>query len=178
MTPTILDRVRGLFGAGAARHEYAPPAILQVKSDRHDVTLLQHADAPETRKIELMIGRSETRWVTERVTSIVTATMAGRYLLITTGAHVFVCDGDRVVFEDTVLSDVTTRGEVYGVHAIGERVVLKTEFEVCSLDLRVMPPRFEQRWTAQSGILDSVCFDGGVVEMRDEGGNVETCRFE
>jgi hypothetical protein len=64
------------------------------------------------------------------------------------------------------------------VHAVGERVVLQTECEVYSLDLQVTPPRFVWCWTAKSGLLDGVRFDGRVVEMRDEGGNVETCKFE
>jgi len=154
------------------------PMPVRFKSERYDVTVLQHADRPETRKVELCIGTSVTRLVTELVTSGCTLALVGQRLLITTGSHVFVCDGEEVVFEDRVPSDAAPTAEVSRVLVVGDLVVLGTEFEVYSLDLRVMPPRFVRRWTVRAGLLYDVRFDGQIIEMRDEEGNVETCRFE
>jgi hypothetical protein len=178
--PTILDKALRLFGVPAASDQQVSrvPIVFHIKSERHDVTLLERVDRQETRKIELRIGASGERVVTELVTSICTATFVGRHLLITTGSHVFVLDGADIVFEDRVRSGVTTYGDVSQVVVAGELVILGTEFEVYSLALGQTPFALVHRWTTSSGILESMRFDGRVLEMRDEGGNVEVCHIE
>ncbi len=180
MKPTLTDRVLGLLGVREARTVQIPQVLMhfQFKSERYDVTVFERVHETETKKVELHIGTSETRFVTELVTSFCTVAAVRQRLLITTGSHVFVCDGEDVAFEDRVPSDAAPTAEVSRVLVVGDLVVLGTEFEVYSLDLRVMPPRFVRRWSAKSGLLDELRFDGQVIEMSDEGGNAETCRFD
>lgn len=178
MTSTIVDKVRRLLGVPTASDQQISrvPITFHIKSERHDVTLREHMDRLETRKIELCIGASGERVVTELVTSMCTATFVGRHLLITTGSHVFVLDGADIVFEDRVRSGATN--DVCQVVVAGELVILGTEFEVYSLALGKTPIALVRRWTTSSGILESMRFDGRVLEMRDEGGNVEVCHIE
>jgi len=174
----VVDRMRRLFGVSNAGDQQISrvPILFHIASEHHDVTLLEHADTQETRKIELRIGRSGERIVTEVVTSICTATFVGRHLLITTGSHFFVLAGGDVVLEDRIPNAAPTT-DVCGVLVAGELVVLWTEFEVYSLDLAKTPFTLVHRWTASSGLLESVRLEGRGLEMRDEGGKVETCHI-
>jgi hypothetical protein len=64
------------------------------------------------------------------------------------------------------------------VIAVDERVVLATELEVFSLDLRAASPGLIRRFIAASELIEDIQFDGYSVKVREEDGNISAFPFE
>jgi len=153
--------------------------LIHINCGGHDVRLTERrSHRVEELKVELVLSPSEMRVVTECATSLCTMTLVDQRLLVTTGSHVFLCDNQRIAFEAVAVSEVTPRPVISSVRAVDKRVVLGTEFEVFFLDLRAEPPRLIRRLTAASGLIEDIRFDGRLLEVRDEGGNISTLPFE
>lgn len=152
--------------------------LIHIKCNNHDVTLIERPDTVETLGIELVLNASETRSVTELATTMCTTTLVGKRLLVTTGSHVFLCDNQQIVFEAVAVSEITADLVISTVLAVDERVVLATELELFSLDLRVESPGLIRRYVAASGLIKDIQFDGYSVKVRDEDGNISTFPFE
>lgn len=91
--------------------------------------------------------------------------------------HIFICDDQRIVFEAVADSEIASRPVISRVLAVGERVVLTTELELFFLDLGAAHKRLTRVSTVASDLIDQVDFDGAIVKILEESGNVWAVAF-